>query len=623
MERQNRGALATTRRLAAALTVGLCAAVALPARGHESEQYTLPAGRDFADLGPHFSRHFAAALHQAVADINTAIDAAQAAGDRPAQVQALQSADRVAAQVWARIFVAYPTNELLDLGLLAADIRAQYPGLVTSYRPVESIYDDPLLMLDLSKPVRAFFRAGTVSAGGVLFGTDKIIHFINVGRIYHVRYLVAVEQGLAAPEATQQAVTATAANPLLSEDGLLGLYTTGIRSNGDLAADYAGLKFYRNLTEAVHIGGRDLPPMLQRDGEHWRVVVQDEDTLFTRFVSPHWNEVLNPNSYLDYVGARVREVIGSRCDDVADWFRDHHGQPLGPAWFAARQRELATFDGEPYGHELPAEHPVSVADICIGTSAGAGAGGDTPLWWAGALPGPQADGLPSNHADGLPSNQADGLPSNQADGLVGKQADGLSAKQADGLGRSALWWAAAEGRSAEVERLAARGEPLDSADVDGETPLLAALRLGHLQTAALLVARGADIHRAAHHGVTPLQLTVAGGHVELSAELLRAGADPNAQDRFGRTALYEAAQRGDLQVTMLLLRHGADATLASRQGHDALQVARRMGHEQLLQMLRASAPVQRKFGAASDQALAASSPRALAGAVASQPQPAK
>jgi hypothetical protein len=39
-----------------------------------------------------------------------------------------------------------------------------------------------------------------------------------------------------------------------------------------------------------------LPPMLERDGVHWRVVVQDEDTVFTRFVSARWNEVLNPNS---------------------------------------------------------------------------------------------------------------------------------------------------------------------------------------------------------------------------------------------------------------------------------------------------------------------------------------
>ena len=556
----SRRIVCSVRRWMAALLLATLASV----QAHESEQYTLPAGRDFADLGPLFSRQFAAAMHAAVADLNAAIDAAQAAGDRPAQVRALQSADRVAAQVWARLFVAYPTNELLDLGLLGAETRAQYPGLVTMYRPVESIYDDPLLMLDISKPVRAFFRAGTVSAGGVLFGTDKIIHFVNVGRIYHTRYLDAVGQGLAEPDAALHAVNATAANPLLSEDGLLGLYSTGIRSNGDLAADYAGLKFYRNLTEPVQLGGTRLPPMLQLDGERWRVVLQDEDTAFTRFVSPHWNEVLNPNSYLAYVGARVRSVIGSRCDDVADWFRDGRGQPLGTAWFAARQRELATFHGEPYGHELPAEHPVSVADICSDT----GAEVDAPLWWAGTLP----------------------------------------ARQSDALRRDAMWWAAAEGRSDEVERLAARGEPLDTADIDGETPLHAALRQGRMQTAALLLARGADANRPARHGVTPLQLAAAGGHAELTALLLRAGADPNAQDRFGRTALYEAAQRGDLPVATLLLRHGADATLASRQGSDALQVARRTGHDELLEMLRASAPVQRKLGAASGQAVAVSPP---------------
>ena len=549
----------SVRRWMAALLLVTLASV----QAHESEQYTLPAGRDFADLGPLFSRQFAAAIRSAVADVNAAIDAAQAAGDRPVQVQALQSADRIAGQVWARLFVAYPTNEVLDLSLLGADTRARYPGLVTMYRPVESIYDDPLLMLDISKPVRALFRAGTVSAGGVLFGTDKIIHFINVGRIYHARFLDAVGQGLAEPNAALHAVNATAANPLLSEDGLLGLYTTGIRSNGDLAADYAGLKFYRNLTEPVRLGPARLPPMLQRDGAHWRVVVQDEDTVFTRFVSPHWNEVLNPNSYLDYVGARVRSVVGSRCDDVADWFRDGRGQPLGTAWFAARQVELATFHGEPYGHQLPAEHPVSVADICDGADAGAA---DARLWWAGTLP----------------------------------------AAQSDALQRGALWWAAAAGRADEVERLAALGDPLDEADIDGETPLHAALRQGHVQTAALLVARGADANRAARHGVTPLQLAAAGGHAELAALLLRAGAGPNAQDRFGRTALYEAAQRGDLPVATLLLRHGADATLASQHGNDALQVAQRTGHGELLEMLRASAPVQRKLGAASSPAVAVS-----------------
>ena len=157
-----------------------------------------------------------------MADTNAAIDTALQGGALPSQLHKLQSADHVAGQVWARIFNTYPTNELLDLALISPATRSRYPGLVTMYRPVESIYDDPLLMLDISKPVRAFFRAGTVSAGGVLFGTDKIIHFINVGRIYHVRYLDAVERGLSEPDAALDAVQSTARNPLLSEDGLAG-----------------------------------------------------------------------------------------------------------------------------------------------------------------------------------------------------------------------------------------------------------------------------------------------------------------------------------------------------------------------------------------------------------------
>lgn len=544
-------------RVAAVLAGALCIAAATPAGAHESEQYTLPSGRDFADLGPLLSRQFLAAIRGAAADLNAAIDAAMLPGDRPAQPQALQSPERVAPLVWARIFATYPTNELLDLGLLGAPLRAGYPGLLTMYRPVESIYDDPLLMLDLSKPVRTLFRAGTVSAGGMLFGTDKIIHFINVGRIYHVRYLDAVAQGMDERDATAYAVNATGANPLLSEDALLGMYTTGIRSNGDLAADYAGLQFYRNLTEPVRLGDTLLAPMLQRDGDHWRVAVQDPDSVFTRFVSPHWNEVLNPNSYLDYVGARLGEVIASRCDDVADWYRDDRGQPLGADWFAARQRELALFHGAHYGHELPADRPVSVARLCPGLD---GTRSDTALWWAGALP----------------------------------------AAQADGLRRSALWQAAAAGKVDDVQRLIAR-ETLDAADIDGDTPLHAALRKGQVRTAALLLAHGADANRAARYGLTPLLLAAAGGHAEITAALLRAGADPNAQDRFGRTPLYAAAERGDERVAALLLRHGADPGLASRQGSDALQAAQRSGHNGLLALLRASTTIARRLGATSGQ----------------------
>ena len=43
-------------RAAAALALALALAAGTPALAHETDQYTLPVGREFADLGPHFSR---------------------------------------------------------------------------------------------------------------------------------------------------------------------------------------------------------------------------------------------------------------------------------------------------------------------------------------------------------------------------------------------------------------------------------------------------------------------------------------------------------------------------------------------------------------------------------------
>ena len=158
--------------------------------------------------------------------------------------------------------------------------------------------------------MRTFFRAGTINVDGTLIGTDKLIHFINVGKIYHGKYQSRVDQGKPEGEAAQAAIRSAARNPLTSEDGMLGMFTTGIHSNGDLAADFAGLKFYRNLTEPVRIGTRELPPMLVRDGAYWRVQAQPDSDFFTVFVGP-LERVLNPNRYARYFSARLRTLISA------------------------------------------------------------------------------------------------------------------------------------------------------------------------------------------------------------------------------------------------------------------------------------------------------------------------
>jgi hypothetical protein len=163
--------------------------------------------------------------------------------------------------------------------------------------------------------IRVLFRASTVSVDGKLFGTDKIIHFTNLGRILHSGYLAARKQGLGEYEAIAHALTITREDFFLSEDWMLGGLTTGIHSNADLAADYAGFKFYRNLTEEVRIGSRVMPPMLVRDGFYWRLNahVKPNSDFFTAFITPHWNEALNPNVYSMISRARLRAILRSRC----------------------------------------------------------------------------------------------------------------------------------------------------------------------------------------------------------------------------------------------------------------------------------------------------------------------
>ncbi len=556
----NRNALLTAAaarrcwRWALAALVACAPLIHMPsAQSHESEQYTLPAGRAFADLGPYFSKIAYDAVVAATAETNTAIEQAIAAKPSSSQLEELQSADFIAGKVWGQFFLAIPTNELLDATLASASVQSQYPGLVTMYRPPISIYDDPLLVIDLTKFVRTFFRAGSVSAGGYVVGTDKIIHFINIGRIYHTKYEARLKRGLPEKEAIKSAIASTSRNPLTSEDGVLGMWTTGIHSNGDLAADYAGMMFYRNLTEAVHLGPRTMPPMLVRDGPYWRVQVQPDSDFFVAFITPHWNEVLNPNKFAGYTAGRMRTLIRERCALAQEWYRDPRGEPRRRAQFEAIEQELATYYGADYGHERNPAHPVSIAEVCF----------------------PKGSGATSATLDG----NAKATPN---PGVVSTPASGP-----DALGRTPLWWAARDGNLEQVRSLAAAGTDINAADLDGETPLHAATRAASAVTVQELVSRGADPNRAALYGVTPLLLAATGSKMDIAAELLQAGASPNARNVFGRTALHDAALRGNSQLTMALLERGADPRIADDGGNTPLHLAARRGDEKVAKLLLA------------------------------------
>jgi len=494
-------------------------------QAHESDQYTLPVGREFADLGMHFTRLVYGAIADAAAQTNESIADTFSNGEATPETVAMQSPDVIAGNVWERLFATFPTNESLDASLSNAEFRDLYPGLVTAYRAEQFLYDHPGLLVDITKLVRIGFRASTVMVDGTSFGTDKIIHFVNLGRIYHSYYLDGLNQGLVDEGILTETVPVSVnSNPFFSENGLLGMVTTGVRSNGDLAANYAGFKFYRNLTETVTIGKRRLPPMLVLEGHFWQIneQVNPYSDFFTRFITPHWNEALNPNAYADWTDTWVRKSIQARCPDLLGWYRDPHGNIRDREAFVRLSRELSSWYGEDYAYESEGEETVSIATTCYS----------------------QPD---QYHRETARPRKPAG-------------------NGADQYGRTEIWWSAKEGNHERVRQLLASGADPNTPDMDGETPLHVAARWKRAGITEKLLQHGANPDTAALYGTTPLHLSARRMYTQLTENLLRAGADPNVQDDFGRSPLHEAAARSDRKTTALLLQYGANPHIIDKNG---------------------------------------------------------
>jgi ankyrin repeat protein len=176
--------------------------------------------------------------------------------------------------------------------------------------------------------------------------------------------------------------------------------------------------------------------------------------------------------------------------------------------------------------------------------------------------------------------------------------------------QTALMWAAAQGQSAMVKELIARGADVnarafvnptasamftDATPMDwpsnvsvepratyraagGLTPLLYAAREGCVACAKELIAGGADLDMPDPEGITPLIMAITNMHFDTAALLINAGANVDKWDWWGRSPLYQAVDvntipRGgrpdrpsldettSLQIIEMLLEKGANPNL--------------------------------------------------------------
>ncbi len=532
--------------------------------GHETDQYSVPTGREFADLRLWLSEYMYDAIEKGVNKTNKRIAGSLKHGQPTARTLELQSPKTIVTAVYFQFpsFVIHTDD--LEQKLASAKLKSRYPGLVTGHLPPLWIYHHPALMVDITKFAR-WLRTSTLMVNGTYFGTDKILHFVHVGYIYHQAYQTSLDQGCSEGEAVRRAVEVGAGAHPLAETRILGFIATGVISNGDLVADYAGWKFFRNLTESVRIKGEMRPPMLVRDGEYYRfnTHVRRNSDFFSVFVSDHWNESLNPSEYAAGTGISVwiGEEIRKRCPDIINWYRDDQGRPFTKEDFERVARELTTYYGEDYGHQGNLEEMTTVANLCfesdsvhkVSASAKALRGAGTSFARVAAPSTPHAT---------PPDNPR------------------------DALGRTALWRAARAGRLEEVELLLAEKQDVDTPDVDAETPLHAASRAGHAAIVGALLQHGASANARNVHGLTPLHLATQNGCVKALQLLLQSGADVDAQDHFGCTPLHDAGARGNGPAAAALVKAAASVNAPDRFGTTPLQRAARAGHVEVERILR-------------------------------------
>jgi ankyrin repeat protein len=103
-----------------------------------------------------------------------------------------------------------------------------------------------------------------------------------------------------------------------------------------------------------------------------------------------------------------------------------------------------------------------------------------------------------------------------------------------------------------VRQLLADGADPNTPDAQGTTPLLVAVRCGHVDVVEALVEAGADVDQAGAWDYTPLMYAAIWGQVQIARLLLRYGADKRPRDKLGDTALQHAIMEGQHEIAEML-----------------------------------------------------------------------
>eukprot|EP01102_Stenamoeba_stenopodia_P008656 TRINITY_DN2515_c0_g1_i1.p1 TRINITY_DN2515_c0_g1~~TRINITY_DN2515_c0_g1_i1.p1 ORF type:complete len:1052 (-),score=252.73 TRINITY_DN2515_c0_g1_i1:98-2863(-) len=129
-----------------------------------------------------------------------------------------------------------------------------------------------------------------------------------------------------------------------------------------------------------------------------------------------------------------------------------------------------------------------------------------------------------------------------------------------------------------AQALMLAGSPVMLADVDGITPLHAAVLSGSRDCIRLLILSCADVNVTDISGRTPIIVAAQTGRVECASLLLEFSANTKKADAKGRTALHYVAKGGHLGMIEALMIELADFYAQDKEGRTPLHYAALNGH---------------------------------------------
>ncbi len=593
----------------AALAGAACAAlmVMAPAGAHETDQYTLPR-REFADMGPYLNAWMYDAMDEAVRKVNERIAAAKKA-NRPMEVERLKEDGEIVRAVNSAFPNAMVVIEGFDSTMGTTSTRDAYPGMVCGYKEsLTNIYQHAHFILDPRQLFRIWL-AKTSNMYGTYIGGDKVGHFTDMGMNYWRAYDAARRKGANEEEATQAAVDVGTQGLIFSESGMLGYLSAGSYSNGDMAANYLGFVFYRNLTSPMMLKGKLQPAMLVRDGDFWKFAphVRRDNDFFAVYISDHWCEAINPSRYESGMRDKIREAIKARQADVLERYADENGLRRPAIWYETAARDCATYYGVDYGHRGTMDELLAFSAVCYDPLSAKALPNDrndrgyTPLHDAAmrgdlarvqALIASGADVNVAIRSKEDYSSEWGATPlhvaarNDQREVVEALLKAGANAKAADDRGATPLHYGV---EYPEIETLLlSRGADANARDISGRTALHWAANLGKGESVEAIADRGGDANQADRAGVTPLHLAAARGDSLAVARLIDHGAKVDSTDHFGRTPLHAAAGLNDAETAMVLMSRGAKATVKDAFGVTPLHDAARQGRTAVASALMAN-----------------------------------